>query len=48
MIELRRIVVIHDLRQQGLSVSEIARQMGLDRKTVRRLPGAVRPGESFP
>lgn len=36
MIELRRIVVIHDLRRQGLSVSEIARQMGLDRKTVRK------------
>ena len=35
-MELRRIVEIHDLRRQGLSVSEIARQMGLDRKTVRK------------
>ena len=35
MIELRRIIVIHDLKRQGLSISAIARKTGLDRKTVR-------------
>ena len=34
MVELRKIVLIHDLKRQGLSVSAIARQTGLDRKTV--------------
>ncbi len=33
---LREIVVIHDLKRQGLGVSAIARQTGLDRKTVRK------------
>ena len=28
--------MIHDLKRQGLSVSAIARQTGLDRKTVRK------------
>ena len=28
--------MIHDLKRQGLSVSAIARKLGLDRKTVRR------------
>lgn len=36
MVELRRIVLIHDLKRQGLSVSAIARQTDLDRKTVRK------------
>ncbi|MEY8880952.1 IS21 family transposase, partial [Donghicola sp. XS_ASV15] len=36
MIQLRDIVLIHDLKRQGLSVSAIARQMGCDRKTVRK------------
>lgn len=36
VVELRRIVLIHDLKRQGLSVSAIARQTGLDRKTVRK------------
>ena len=36
MLRLGEIVVIHDLKRQGLSVSAIARQIGLDRKTVRR------------
>ena len=36
MVELRRIVLIQDLKRQGLSVSAIARQTGLDRKTVRK------------
>ena len=36
MVRLGEIVLIHDLKRQGLSVSAIARQLGLDRKTVRR------------
>ena len=36
MLRLGEIVVIDDLKRQGLSVSAIARQVGLDRKTVRR------------
>ena len=35
--------MIHDLKRQGLSVSAIARQVGLDRKTVRKhLSGGVK------
>ena len=29
------IVVLHDLKRQGLSISAIARRTGLDRKTIR-------------
>jgi transposase len=36
VIRLGEIVLIHDLKRQGLSVSAIARKVGLDRKTVRR------------
>ncbi len=36
MIKLREIVMIHELKNQGLGVSEIARRTGLDRKTVRK------------
>ncbi len=36
MITLGEIVLIHDLKRQGLGVSAIARQTGLDRKTVRK------------
>ena len=36
MVRLGEIVMIHDLKRQGLSVSAIARKVGLDRKTVRR------------
>ena len=36
MVKLRLIVMIHDLRRQGLSVSAIARKTGLNRKTVRK------------
>ena len=36
MVKLRRIVLIHDLKRQGLSISAIARKTGLDRKTVRK------------
>ena len=35
-VRLREIVMIHDLKRQGLGVSAIARQTGLDRKTVRK------------
>ena len=43
MIRLEEIVMIHDLKRQGLSVSAIARQTGLDRKTVRKhLAGGVK------
>ena len=36
MVKLGTVVMILDLHRQGLSVSAIARQSGLDRKTVRR------------
>ncbi len=36
MIKLREIVMIHELKRQGLGISAIARRTGLDRKTVRK------------
>ncbi len=36
MVKLEWIIMILDLHRQGLSVSAIARHLGLDRKTVRR------------
>jgi len=36
VIRLGELVMILDLHRQGMSVSAIARQVGLDRKTVRR------------
>jgi len=36
VVGLGEIVVILDLQRQGLSVSAIARRVGLDRETVRR------------
>ena len=36
MVHLGELVMILDLHRQGLSVSAIARQLGLDRKTVRK------------
>ncbi len=36
MVKLEGVVMILDLHRQGLSVSAIARQCGVDRKTVRR------------
>ena len=36
MIKLGEVVMILDLHRQGLSVTSIARQCALDRKTVRR------------
>jgi hypothetical protein len=38
VVRLGEIVLIHDLKRQGLSVSAIARQLGLDRKTQANLP----------
>jgi len=34
--KLGELVMILDLHRQGLSVSAISRQLGIDRKTVRR------------
>ena len=34
VVKLEKIIVIHDLRRQGLSISAIARKSGLDRKTT--------------
>ena len=36
MIKLGEVVMILDLHRQGLTVSAIARELGVDRKTVRR------------
>ena len=36
MVTLGEIVLIHDLKRQGLTITAIARKVGLDRKTVRR------------
>ena len=36
MVHLGELIMILDLHRQGLSVSAIARQLGLDRKTVRK------------
>lgn len=36
MVGLREIVMILELNRQGLSVSAIARQTALDRKTVKK------------
>ena len=36
--------MIHKLSSKGLSISEIARQLGRDRKTVRK---AVQPAMTF-
>ena len=44
MITLGENVLIHDFKRQGLSVSAIARKLGLDRKTVRKhLEVAIAP-----
>jgi len=36
VVDLGIIVMIHDLKKQGLSISSIAQKAGLDRKTVRK------------
>lgn len=37
MVRLGEIVVILDLHRQGAGISAIARRMGMDRKTVRKV-----------
>ena len=39
MVKLGEVVMILDLHPQGLTVSAIARELGVDRKTVRRYIG---------
>jgi hypothetical protein len=59
VIKLGELVMILDLHRQGPTVSAIARQLGIDRKTVRRYlerglepptygPGLVGPGGPIP
>ena len=36
MLTMEELLVIHQLREQGESITEIARRTGLDRKTVRK------------
>lgn len=36
MVRLGEVVMIHDLKRQGLSISAIARKLGFGRKTVRK------------
>ena len=36
MVRLGELVMILELHRQGLSVTAIARQLGIDRKTVRK------------
>lgn len=54
MIKLGELMMILDLQRQGLSVSAIARQLGIDRKTVRAYiakglaPPAYKPRPSRP
>ena len=44
MIKLGDVVMILDLHRQGLAISAIARELGIDRKTVRRtIAGGLEP-----
>ena len=44
MITWERVFMLHELHAQGVSISTIARQTGLDRKTVRRhLAAGIQP-----
>ena len=46
MIKLGELVMILDLHRQGLSVSAISRQLGIDRKTMRRyMARGTRPAD---
>ena len=36
MIKLEKIVMLQELKREGLSISAIARKTGMDRKTVRK------------
>ena len=54
MVRLGEIVLIHDFKRQGLTITAIARQVGLDRKTGRRYlqrgiePAAYKPRKPVP
>ena len=49
MITWERLFMLHELHAQGVSISAIARQTGLDRKTVRRhLAAGIEPPEYGP
>ena len=37
MIKLEKIVMLQELKREGLSISAIARRTGMDRETVRKL-----------
>ena len=44
VITWERVFMLHELHAQGVSISAIARQTGLDRKTVRRhLAAGIQP-----
>ena len=44
VIKLRELIMILELHRQGLSLSAIARQLGIDRKTVRAyIAGGLEP-----
>src|SRR4029453_5550794 len=44
VIKLGEVVMILDLHRQGLTVSAIARELGIDRKTVRKcIAGGLEP-----
>ena len=49
MIKLEKIVMLQELKREGLSISAIARRTGLDRKTVRKLldRGLPEPGRTL-
>ncbi len=47
VVRLREIVLIHDLRRQGLSVSAIARKLCADRKTIRKYLNAGLEGPVY-
>lgn len=49
MLKGRDVLMIHDLHRQGLSIQEIARRTGRDRKTVRKyLKAGMEPPASGP
>jgi transposase len=43
VLRLGELIVILDLHRQGLTVSAIARRMGLDRKTMRKCAHVLLP-----
>ena len=47
MVTLTEIVMIHDMKRQGLGISAIAKRTGLDRKTVRKYLDQARDGARY-